>query len=177
MEFSKISRNVLARPVMGTIFLVYIYIWTPTPITLPRSRCECGACGVIKISCCFNLAALFTSDSATPLIHFRTAKSCTSLSCPLIFFCCRSRCALLVSLLKMLHLGNGSGCTVNYYHQGVFCDTYAIYGTYPQEGATYFSHIYVYLHTQGISISIVLVSVGFALLTHLTPLCVSKLLS
>ena len=26
LEFSKISRNVLAHPVMGTIFLVYIYI-------------------------------------------------------------------------------------------------------------------------------------------------------
>ena len=26
LEFSKISRNVLARPVMGTIFLVYICV-------------------------------------------------------------------------------------------------------------------------------------------------------
>ena len=33
-----ISSYELARLVMGTIFLV----WTPQPITLPRSRCVCG---------------------------------------------------------------------------------------------------------------------------------------
>ena len=37
LEFSKISRNVLARPVMGTIFLVYIYVCTKK-IVIERTR-------------------------------------------------------------------------------------------------------------------------------------------
>ena len=40
--FLKTKRNDLARPVMGTIFLViHIIIWTPQPITLPHSCCAC----------------------------------------------------------------------------------------------------------------------------------------
>ena len=45
---SYISSYELARPIMGTIFLVNIYIWTPRSITLPRSRCACGVTTLTK---------------------------------------------------------------------------------------------------------------------------------
>ena len=53
----------------------------------------------------------------------------------------------------------------------MYCDVYAISGNCPQEGATHFpGYIYIYIYTcaqGGISISIVLVSVGLASLIQL----------
>ena len=52
---------------------------------------------------------------------------------------------------------------------GAFCDAYAMRGTCPQEGATHFSgHIYISA-CAGISISMVLASVGLASLTPIRP--------
>ena len=63
----------------------------------------------------------------------------------------------------MLHLGKGSGYAGKSLPPEHSATPTQYAGTFPQEGATHFCG-HIYLHVWGISISIVLVSVGLALL-------------